>query len=103
MIEFSGKKVQGLETLAQVQIGDIIQFGDMQLKGEVVTTKGRGSYSVMAQHHTAVVCGVDPGKNTLTIFHQNWNGDKMVRQDTYNISDLVSGWLRIYRPTPLVQ
>ena len=101
MIEFVEKKVQGLETLAQVQPGDIIQFRDMQLKGDVVTAKGRGWYSLSAPHHTAVVNSVDAAKNTLAIFHQNWSGNKTVRQDTLKLSDLVSGWLRIYRPKPL--
>lgn len=95
LIEHGRREIAGLESLAKVRPGDIIQFRDVRLAGR--GPGGVGTYGMTAEHHTAVVATVDPVTAVLTCYHQNW-GKKTVKQDRMQLKDLQSGWMRIYRP-----
>ena len=95
LIEHGRGEIAGLESLAKVKPGDIIQFRDVRISGR--GSCGGGSYGMTADHHTAVVASVDPAGATLTFYHQNW-GRMIVKQDRVQLKDLQSGWMRIYRP-----
>lgn len=95
LIEAGRKRVAGLESLALVMPGDIIQFRNARLQG--AGAGGFGTYWMTADHHTAVVGAVDAGNAVVTVYHQNW-GRKIVRLDRMLMADLKKGWLRFYRP-----
>ncbi len=78
-----------------IQPGDVIQFRDARFEG----TKLRGFdiYRVSCPHHTAVVLAVKED-NMLSVLEQNINGKKVVVENTYRLTDLKTGWVRIYRP-----
>jgi hypothetical protein len=93
LLEYGRREIAGLESLAKVRPGDIIQFRNVRLEGHGPA----GRYGMTADHHTAVVATVDSASGVLTCYHQNW-GRKIVRQDRMQLKDLQSGWMRIYRP-----
>lgn len=93
LLEYGRRGIAGMESLAKVRPGDIIQFRNVRLEGH----GPGGRYGMTADHHTAVVATVDPVGGVLTIYHQNW-GRKIVKQDRMQMKDLQSGWVRIYRP-----
>ena len=96
LIEAGRKGVAGLENLALLKPGDIVQFRNVRLEGSS-HNGGKGRYWMAGAHHTAVVAEVDEGQAALKVIHQNW-GAKVVRQDVMYLGDLVKGWMRIYRP-----
>jgi hypothetical protein len=91
---FAGLK--GMQDLEKVQPGDIIQFHHVRFSGFLHGLDG--VYHYEARHHTAVVESVDLGRRTITVLHQNWNGQQLVRRQTLLLRGLGSGWLRIYHP-----
>jgi hypothetical protein len=93
---FSDSK--GAKELAHVAAGDIIQFHNTRFSG--FDHSDSGAYRMQAQHHTAVVESVDPARQAITVLHQNWNHQEMVRRQTLYLRGMTSGWLRFYRPTP---
>ena len=75
-----------------VRPGDIVQFRDA-----VFERRGARSISFRsADHHTAVVERITG--ETLTVLHQNSNGRRDVTRETYRLSDLKRGWVRVDRP-----
>jgi hypothetical protein len=94
MVSAERAGVKGLNTLATVRGGDVIQMRNVLLEGR---SAGGGSYWMRADHHTAVVESVNPSRGTITVLHQNWNRSP-VRRDIFILGDLKRGWLRIYRP-----
>lgn len=87
--EAAGKKA--------VAPGDVVQFRDARFSGP---RPGGGTYSMSADHHTAVVAAVAPDGKTFQILHQNWNGKKTVAEATLDTRDLKEGWIKVYRPQP---
>jgi hypothetical protein len=79
---------------SDIKPGDIIQIRDAKFAGK----NGNWTYSKSFGHHTAVVVGVEAGGSTVHILHQNYNGKKVVMEDTLHLGDLKEGWLRFYRP-----
>jgi len=77
--------------------GDVVQFRDTKFSGP---RAGGGTYSMSAEHHTAVVAAVAPDGKTFQILHQNWNGKKTVAEATLATRDLKEGWVKVYRPQP---
>jgi hypothetical protein len=92
----SGKRTEDAGKKA-VAPGDIVQFRDTKFNGP---RPGGGTYSMSAEHHTAVVAGVSPDGRTFQILHQNWNGKKTVAEATLATRDLKEGWIKVYRPQP---
>jgi len=93
---FSGLK--GVKDLAHVEAGDIIQFHHTRFSG--FDHSDSGVYRMQAQHHTAVVESVDLARKAITVLHQNWNHQEIVRRETLYLRGMTGGWLRFYRPVP---
>jgi hypothetical protein len=74
-----------LSVLASVQPGDVIQYRDFT------------SPTATAGHHTSMVRSND-GNGRFTLLEQNWNGHRFVEQNTLDVSGMLTGVLRIYRP-----
>jgi hypothetical protein len=87
--------IEGAPT--KVRPGDIVQYRDAKFSGR---RPGGGTYSASASHHTAVVSGVSPDGKVITILQQNTNGKKIVTEATQVLTDMQSGWLKVYRPVP---
>lgn len=79
-----------------IQPGDVIQFRDARFKGR--NLRGFPIYETACPHHTSIVLAVKKEKNVLTVLEQNVNGKRMVVESAYRLTDLKTGWLRIYRP-----
>jgi hypothetical protein len=88
----NGRVSEQLDRGQKVKPGDIAQFRDCQFAG----VNAIGPYATSAPHHTAVVLSAQG--RSLTVLHQNHNGKRVVGQHRYNLADLKSGWVRIYRP-----
>jgi hypothetical protein len=96
---FYGAK--GVRELAHVQAGDIVQFHNARFAG--YNHSNSGVYRMEARHHTAIVESVDSGRQTITVLHQNWNGQKVVRRQTLYLGGMTGGWLRFYHPVSPLQ
>ncbi len=83
----------------KVKPGDVIQFRDALFQGRIP----HGTYWVRLDHHTAVVEKVSDDGASCQVLEQNSNGRRYVIESTLNIPDLRAGWLRVYRPAPLVE
>ena len=51
-----------------------------------------------ASQHTSVVATVNTAGSATFVYQQNFNGIRTVRKDSIDLTRLVSGYLRIYRP-----
>ena len=80
----------------RIQPGDVIQFGDARFEGK--NLRGFENYFTTFPHHTAVVLDVKKGENALTALEQNVNEKKFVVENQYRLTDLKTGWVRVYRP-----
>ncbi len=89
---------KGAKELAEVRAGDIIQFHGTRFSG--FDHSDSGAYRMRAQHHTAIVESVDLTHKAITVLHQNWNHQEVVRRQTLYLRGMTSGWLRFYRPAP---
>jgi hypothetical protein len=79
-----------------IQAGDVIQFRDATFKGKHL--RGLQNYEATYPHHTAVVVAVKKDTDVITVLEQNVYGIKKVMENPYRLSDLKTGWVRIYRP-----
>jgi hypothetical protein len=79
-----------------IQPGDVIQFRDARFKGR--SLNGLQNYETAFPHHTSIVLAVKMENNLITVLEQNVNGKRKVMESTYRLTDLKTGWLRIYRP-----
>jgi myosin tail region-interacting protein MTI1 len=94
-LEREGTNFKSTGQLKSVRPGDIIQYRDVELAGQ----NDDGYYRASAKHHTAVVSGVE-GDGMLRIYHQNFNGRRVVMADRLRLGDLQQGRLSIYHPIP---
>ncbi len=90
--------LKGVESLARVEPGDIVQFHEARFSG--FNHSQDGEYQMVAHHHTAVIESVDPVRRTISVLHQNWNGRQYVQRETLFLRGMTNGWLRFYRPVP---
>lgn len=77
---------------AGVARGDILQLLSTHFKAK----DGRSEKWAGAPDHTAVVVGVEPD-GVLRLVEQNIGGVKIVREGSYDMSELVRGEVRIFR------
>lgn len=91
-----GGRPQG--NLTDIKPGDIIQFRDARFSGR--NREGSGTYSLVADHHTAVVVALQSDRVTLSCYAQHGDGTSDVRASNLYLDDLREGWLRFYRPIP---
>jgi len=80
-------------TAAEFQPGDVIQF-----------TNARFRDGTVAVHHTAIVAAVDSAGHVTAVYQQNANGVRAVTKNALDLSQLVGGYVKVYRPlarTPL--
>jgi len=96
VLERDGTNLKATGQIEDVRPGDIIQFRDVELAGP----SDDGRYTMTAKHHTAVVSVVQDNGMVLKIYHQNYNGRKVVTADRLRLADLQQGRLRIYHPLP---
>ena len=82
--------VFGKEVYRDFQSGDIIQWENVTLK----TANSQYNFP----HHTSIVASANG--NVVNVYHQNINGDRHVRYETYDLSTKISGMIRVYRPIP---
>jgi hypothetical protein len=78
----------------KIQPGDILQLRDVRFEGKDL--RGHKTYYATYAHHTAVVVGVEG--DMLKVLEQNVGGKKIVVEAPYRLSDLKTGWVRVYRP-----
>jgi hypothetical protein len=90
--------LKGIKELGQVEPGDIVQFHHTRFSGYNHAIDG--VYRMETPHHTAVIESVSTAEKTMTVLHQNWNGQKVIRRQTLYLRGMTSGWLRFYRPSP---
>ncbi|MEP6673227.1 MAG: CHAP domain-containing protein [Chthoniobacter sp.] len=86
--------VRGVRELAHVEAGDIVQFHNTRFSG--YNHGNSGVYQMEAKHHTAVVESVDLARATITVLHQNWNHQDIVRRQMLYLGGMTDGWLRFY-------
>lgn len=98
MVRVSFTGLKGTKDLVHVQAGDIVQFHDTRFSG--YNHADGGVYLMKAEHHTAVIESVNPAARTITVLHQNWNGNMIVRRQTLYLRGMTRGWLRFYHPVP---
>jgi hypothetical protein len=72
---------------AMIRPGDIIQYS-----GAVFRDGTR------APHHTAVVAAVDGAGRVTAVYQQNFNGVRAVTRQPLDLSQLVAGSVKVYRP-----
>jgi hypothetical protein len=72
---------------ARFQPGDVIQF-----------TNARFRDGTWASHHTAIVAAVDSNGHVTAIYQQNFNGNRAVTKNGLDLSQLASGYVKVYRP-----
>lgn len=82
--------VFGQEVYRDFRAGDIIQWENVTLQN------GNSSYSF--PHHTSIIASANG--NIVNVYHQNINGDRRVRYDTYDLGSKKTGLIRVYRPIP---
>lgn len=70
--------------------GDIIQYRNTKFVYSNSTST--------ATQHTSVVATVNTVGRATFVYQQNFNGVRTVRKDSIDLTKLVSGYLRIYRP-----
>lgn len=70
--------------------GDIIQYRNTKFVYPTSTAT--------ASQHTSVVATVNTAGSATFVYQQNFNGIRTVRKDSIDLTKLVSGYLRIYRP-----
>jgi hypothetical protein len=74
---------------APLRPGDIIQYS-----GAVFRDGTR------AWHHTAIVASVDGAGHVTAVYQQNFNGARAVTWQPLDLSQLVAGTVKVYRPLP---
>jgi hypothetical protein len=81
-----------------VKPGDIVQYRNALF--ETVTHMGNRTHwsTVSDPHHTAVISKVSPDGLTWTTLEQNSAGHRYVVEGSLCVTNLKSGWLRVYRP-----
>jgi hypothetical protein len=77
---------------AGVARGDILQFLSAHFKRK----DGRGESFAGAPDHTAVITAVERG-GALKVVESNTGGNKTVKNGRYDMSELVSGEVRVFR------
>ncbi len=75
---------------ARIKNGDILQYRNATI------VLGNGTWS--ATHHTAVAAGVNSRGMPTHVFEQNANSVRLVTKDPIDLTKLVAGWIRVYRP-----
>jgi hypothetical protein len=79
-----------------VKPGDIVQMYSAKFFHK--TGPGSWSSAETGEKHTAIVASVDG--DTITVYHQNWNGNRTVSQWSFRPSDKTAGTVEFYRPKP---
>lgn len=70
--------------------GDIIQYRNTRFVYPTFTST--------ASQHTSIVATVNTAGGATFVYEQNFNGIRSVRKNSIDLTKLVSGYLRIYRP-----
>ena len=70
--------------------GDIMQYRNTKFVYPTSTAT--------ASQHTSVIATVNTAGSATFVYQQNLNGIRNVRRDSIDLTKLVSGYLRIYRP-----
>jgi hypothetical protein len=95
-LERNGEDLKWTGKFDDIRRGDILQFRNVQLAGST----NIGTYSAQAQHHSAIIYGMDKEEGILKIYHQNFNGHKAVMTDRVRLADLQDGRFSVYHPLP---
>lgn len=72
---------------AAFQPGDVIQF-----------TNARFRDGTWDPHHTAIVASVDSAGRVTSVYQQNFNEVRLVTQQPLDLTQLISGYVKVYRP-----
>lgn len=83
--------VYGQEVYRDFRPGDIIQWEN------VVLNYPNGAYYTFP-HHTSVIASANG--TVVDLYHQNINGDRRVRYETFDLAMKTQGLIRVYRPIP---
>lgn len=94
-VQREGTELKTTGQFRDIRPGDIIQYRDVELAG----AGEDGPYTATARHHTAVVSAIQED-GMLRIYHQNFNGRRVVMADRLRAADLQQGRLSFYHPIP---
>ncbi|ODQ67418.1 hypothetical protein NADFUDRAFT_64551 [Nadsonia fulvescens var. elongata DSM 6958] len=79
-----------------VRRGDILQFTNAKFQSR--SANGRFLTKLVgAPNHTSVVTGISSSGNLVYVVEQNTNNSKVVKDGYYNLQELDSGDLKVYR------
>jgi len=94
LVSWSGHRWTDSQPLAKAIPGDILQYNTTRIKmGNVTST---------TNHHTSIVAAVNPAGLPTLIYEQNSGNIRTLQKNAIDLKGLVSGWIRIYRPTPRI-
>ncbi|OAL68941.1 hypothetical protein A7D00_7197 [Trichophyton violaceum] len=87
-----------------IRAGDILELSDGRFRTRYAALTGLGlvgtrhEENVRFSAHTAVIVAVKMEDSTLGVVEQNGRARSVVGENEYNLSNMVSGVVRIYRP-----
>ncbi|DAA74189.1 TPA_exp: Uncharacterized protein A8136_3687 [Trichophyton benhamiae CBS 112371] len=87
-----------------IRAGDILELNDGRFRTRYTALAGLGlvgtqhEENVRFSAHTAVIVAVKMEDSTLGVVEQNGRARCVVAENEYNLSNMVSGVVRIYRP-----
>ena len=90
VVSYANNKWTDSSPTAKSQPGDILQYGNAKI------VIGKATWT--ATHHTSIVAAVNSAGMPTQIYEQNVNGVRTVQKDSIDLTKLVAGWVRIYRP-----
>ena len=80
-----------------VQPGDIIQFRNVKIMGQLVVKGKKLNVTMTIPHHSSIVYA-NLGKGRLKLLEQNVGGVKVVQETEMNFATKQSGTVWFYRP-----
>jgi hypothetical protein len=77
------------ESAAAVRVGDVLQYANVRFRD-----------GTAADWNTAIVAAVDAAGRVTAVYQQNFNGVRAVARHPLDLSTLVAGTVKVYRPIP---
>ncbi len=90
VVSYSNGKWTDSNPTAKALPGDILQYNNTRI---VI-----GTSTWTATRHTSVAAAVSTAGLPTLIYEQNVNGIRTIQKNSIDLTKLVAGWVRIYRP-----
>ena len=72
--------------------------GSKLLPGDIIQYRNTKLGNTTATQHTSIVAAVNTAGSATFVYEQNFNAIRTVQKNSIDLTKLVSGYLRIYRP-----